>query len=185
MKKYLMLIIAIFMVMSTLAVMAQNEKAYTITPRLVYNFISNSDMRDAYSSMYGLLVDFDMSKFPVGLEVGYLSSNKTTDGFRSPVDVETRVSSVPLLATYKYSINDAFYVKAGAGVAFNHLKAKEISKIEAAVSHSNNEFAWEIKAGYKFSKNWSAELGYVDYGDVLDYKDSSIAAIQLGVGYSF
>ena len=61
MKKYLMLIIAIVMVMSALSVMAQNEKAYTITPRLVYNFISDNDVSDVIGDMYGISVGVDVT----------------------------------------------------------------------------------------------------------------------------
>ena len=50
---------------------------------------------------------------------------------------------------------------------------------------NNTSFAWEAKAGYKFSTNWSAELGYVDYGDLVDGFDSSSSAIQADVCYSF
>jgi len=183
MKKYLMLIIAIVMLMSALAVMAQNEKAYTITPRLVYNFISDSDVSDVIGDMYGISVGVDVAKFPVGFETGYLYGSKTPD-YKAANIGKLKTSAIPLLATYSYPVSDAFYLKFGAGVSFNHISGMNM-KVVNSNSESNTEFAWELKAGYKFSTNWSAELGYTDFGKVVEDEDSSIAAIQLGVGYSF
>ena len=165
MKKFLMLIITTVIVLSALAVMAQDEKSYTITPRLAYNYLTDGDVRDAIGAVYGVTVDFDMAKYPVGLETGYLYGEKHGNS----------AYSIPFLVTYKYPINDVFYARAGAGFAYNKAEGED----------SNTAFAWEIKAGYKFSTNWSAELGYVDYGDVVDGFDSSSAAIQASVGYAF
>ena len=184
MKKIVVAIVALAMMVSAIAAMADSEKGFTITPRLAYNFVLDNDARDEVGDLYGISADVDIASLPVGFELGYMYGSKSTEcywGDTKLADYKFTFQSVPVLVTYKYPFADQFYAKAAAGVAFDKFKAN-LKNIDETVTESKTRFAFALGAGWNFLPNWSTELAYVNYGKV---DDSNIDVIQLNVGYSF
>lgn len=172
MKKFFVTIIAIAMVLSALAAMAQDEKNYTITPKIAYTYLLDGDSRDAIGSTFGILVDGTMSNIPVGLEVGYIWGDKN----------DLKTSQIPVLATYSQAFipESPYYFTVGAGVSFNHYK---LSNDEGSYSKSATKFAYKAAVGYKFAETWNAELAFVDNGKMAE--NGKTQGLQLSVGYTF
>ena len=172
MKKFLTAIIAVAMVLSAIAAMAYEEKAYTITPKLAYSYQMNKDTRDLVDYTFGILVEGSMSNFPVGLEVGYLWGSKKTNGIKHNLD------QFPILATYKaaFTPDSPFYYDLGLGFSINKLKESGDS------TRSCTSVAFKAMAGWEFAENFVAEAGYVNYGSV---DSNALHSLQINVGYSF
>ena len=172
MKKILFTIIAVSMVLSSLAAMANDDKNFTITPKFTLNYLLDGDLKDGVGSIaYGLAVEGYTTSIPVGLEVGYLYASKSHNGIKSTL------TQIPILAKYKapFTPDSNFYYDLGAGISINKGKAGN-------VSNSKTAFAFKVMGGWNITDNWIAELGYANYGNV---EDVSSNAIQLNVGYNF
>ena len=186
MKKLFVTIIAAAMVLSALAAMAQDEKNYTITPKIAYTYLLDGDSRDVIGSTFGILVDGTISNIPVGLEVGYIWGDKnlyyTFEGVDYTLNTKTR--QVPVLVTYSQAFipESPFYFTVGAGVSFNHWKQ---STTFVSGSGNTTKFAYKAAVGYKFAETWNAELALVDNGKFADADNAKTQGLQLSVGYTF
>ena len=186
MKKIVVAIVALAMMVSAIAAMAQSEKAFSITPRLAYNWVTNSDSRDAMGHQFGVLADVDIASLPVGFEVGYMYGSKTQDVVDGLpwTDYKTKVQSIPVMVTYAYPFAEKFYAKVGAGVAFEKGKVtyKDAILKEYDETENKTNFAYKLGLGWNFLPNWSAEVFFNDFGKISSYKTQGI---QLNVGYTF
>lgn len=203
MKKIMVAVLALAMLLSALAVMADGEKSFSITPRVAANIAVDKDTKDNVGNQFGVLADIDVASLPVGFETGFLGGQKSTDvDILGLVDVDQKVTtwSVPVLVTYEYPFSDQFYAKAGAGINIIHTKAQYETttatfKYDEDYSKTKTNFAFKLGFGYKFANNFSAELMYQNSGKVkydmdlpsgvggeVEYKTSFV---QFNVGYTF
>ena len=173
MKKIVVTIMALVMMVSAIAAMANSENGFSITPRIAYNYVINGDTRDELGSNYGIIADVDIASLPVGFETGYIWGKKN--------DFKTQI--IPLLVTYTYPFADQFYAKAGMGVAFEKVKYDGDYAFE---SESKTNFAVKLGAGWNFAQNWTLEAAYNIQGKVAGkYGDARLDTIQFNVGYTF
>lgn len=203
MKKIMVAVLALAMLLSALAVMADGEKSFSITPRVAANIAVDKDTKDNIGNQFGVLADINIASLPVGFETGFLAGQKSTDAnLFDIIDVDQKVTtwSVPVLVTYEYPFSDQFYAKAGAGINIIHTKAQYETttpdfKFDEDYSKTKTNFAFKLGFGYKFANNFSAELMYQNSGKVkydmdlpsgvggeVEYKTSFV---QFNVGYTF
>lgn len=213
MKKFVVAIMVLSMMMSAIAAMAQTEKNFSITPRIVADFAMDGDTKDYVGSQYGLLVDLDWASFPIGFETGWLGGQKSgndvtlSNGGDISINIDQKVDtwSVPLLLTYKYPFSSQFYADLALGANIQHDKIRweytvDSKKYDEDYSKTKTKFAWKIGLGYKFTPNWSVELNYANNGKIkhdLDFASGIPTTLgideieykqnylQLNVGYSF
>ena len=192
MKKIVVSIIALALVLSAMAAMAQ-DKSYTITPKIAFGYTVDGDSRDITGNAFGLLVEGQFESFPVGFEAGYLFNDKTCDlvlvddeGALYNANGKYKGHQVPVLAVYKQSVSpdSPLYFLVGAGISINEYKWKSSVEGSVRVSESKTKFAFKAGMGYKINDNFVAELAYADYGKGSDF-DIKTGQIQLALGYSF
>jgi len=212
MKKIVVAIMVLAMMLSAMAAMAQSEKTFSITPRLVADFALDKDTKDYVGSQYGLLIDLDFATFPIGFQTGFLGGSKSgndvtlgDDTLSVNIDQKVTTWSVPLLLTYKYPFSEQFYgnIALGANIQHDNLRWEytvDNQKYDEDDAKTSTKFAFKLGFGYKFSQNWSVELNYANYGkinhdidfasgipqalgiDSMEYKQNYL---QLNVGYTF
>lgn len=59
-----------------------------------------------------------------------------------------------------------FYVGAGVGGSKTDISTRELAAVGfATASTDESDLSWNVVAGYKITRNWAVEIGYVDLGD--------------------
>ena len=184
MKKIVVSIIALALVLSAMAAMAQ-DKSYTITPKIAYGYVVDSDSRDLSGATMGILVEGNFESIPVGFETGYLFNDESCALLGTPG--KYKAHQVPILATYKqpFSPENPFYFNVGAGISINEYKWKDTAGLGVSVSESKTRFAYKVGVGYKFAESFVAELSYADYGKSDAVGGIKTGQVQLALGYSF
>ncbi|MBR4748564.1 MAG: porin family protein [Abditibacteriota bacterium] len=183
MKKIVVSIIALALVLSAMAAMAQ-DKSYTITPKLAYGYVVDGDSRDESGNAMGILVEGQFENIPVGFETGYLFNDKRHSILG--VDYKYKGHQLPIMATYNqaFTPDNPFYFKVGAGISINEYKDKVVGAGAIRISERKTRFAFKAGVGYKFADTFCAELTYADYGKCPNF-DIKTGQIQLALGYSF
>ena len=201
MKKLVLAVLALAMMVSAIAAMADSEKSFSITPRIAANIAVDKDTKDWVGNQFGVLADIDIASWPVGIETGYLAGQKSNEIWSADKlanwDTKTNTWTIPLMATYTYPFSDQFYAKAALGVNFIHTKFKEELVMGGAElgdvdnSKTRTNLGFKLGLGWNFLPNWSAEVMYANsgkvkfedyFGDELEYKTSFV---QVNVGYTF
>lgn len=82
----------------------------------------------------------------------------------------SKKTEAPAVATHDETVKD-WYVGLGAGLAKSSIDTSSVSQEIRSRSisgegrvHNSNRFAWRLFVGHDFTKNWSAELAYLNLG---------------------